>query len=409
MRPDLEAQLRDYTDHIVERVNLDTFSTGNHLPAVDPPSTPRGVLVAAISAMAVIVLATPLLLSGVDPDMPVVDSLPDVHTWEWIRVDGTIDTLPSGQIFAGDGRFMALEEPCLPKEPSDCRPSQFWWSSPDGRAWTREPIDSELVDYELHPIDTGARTWIAGFRNDGSGSSALFRPVQEGWSQVDIGHQRFGHLPVIASKQDTVVVAFWSASGPKLAVSDDGGATFQSSRAPWFTTYFDVVANVDGFVAYVVDGLRQVDTWTSEDGWAWEQVETTAFVFSDPAHEVEVSGRPGGYMAVVSAGSETSYWRSRDALDWSRADISGGSIELTEFGLLRVATDPWTIREPFPWRFEFSTDGEDWHPLAIPPNTAITDDPARDAWSHADGRIFVTVDTWSGERIIWTGRFTDGG
>jgi hypothetical protein len=111
---------------------------------------------------------------------------------------------------------------------------------------------------------------------------------------------------------------------------------------------------------------------------------------------------------VVAAGAETSYWLSSDALNWRRGDIAQGLIHLTEFGFLLENSDGWTIREAIPWRFEISTDGEDWHQIALP-EAELTGDPARDAWWHADGRIFVTIETWSGERIIWMGRFTDGG
>lgn len=427
MSQDLETQLRDYTDYIVERVDAESLFLDD--PVRNPSSIRRrskqGVLVAAASAVAVILVAIPLLMS--DPDHSVATSLPvtsttisefvptplpDPETWEWHRIDGTSATVPTGPFFSLEDRLIAIEDPCAVPSGLSC-PSHadYWWVSDDGVNWTHEPIDSSLADRTLHPMRSPSGIWLAGLPVTDQ-LLTLFSPHDAGWSAVDFPGAQPGNLPLIVSREDTVLLSVPTASRSLLAISDDRGVSFGSVEVPWPAGHISgIVVTPNGFGVYLL--TNEVTTvWKSNDGRTWTAVETQHEMLNGAVYWMAIDGRPGRYVATVTSDAGSSLWVSEDGFDWSRIEALEGmfapgteSVYSTEFGFMVWGFDRTpSVTEDMV--VKVSADAIEWYDVT---DSRVSFEPGEVAMtmgaSEAGGRLFFTVVTEDDERTLWVGGF----
>jgi hypothetical protein len=429
MRHDLETQLRDYTDHVVERVDVNSIlepPVRSHQPTRRPSQ--RGLVVAAASSLAVILLAIPVLLSNPDPTVAtsvpaatnpisefVPTPLPDPETWAWHQAGGTGTDLPTGPFFYFDSRLIALEDSCAVRSEPGCPPpAEYWWVSDDGVDWIREPIAPSLVGRTLYSMRAPSGNWLAGLPTRDNEPLTLFSAHDAGWSAVDFPEAQPGtSLPLIGSREDTVLVSLPTASRSLLAISDDRGISFESVEVPWSAGHIHgIVASPDGFGVYLLaDGVSTV--WKSIDGRTWAAAEDTPQMLDTAVYGLVIEGRPGRYVATVASEAGSSLWVSEDGFDWSRIGALEGvfepgteSVYSTEFGFIAWGFDRTpSVTEDIV--VAVSADGVDWYDVT---DSQVSFEPGEVAMtlagSEAGGRLFFTLVTETDDRTLWMGGFS---
>ena len=421
MSLDLETQLRQYTDHIVERVDTDA-TIGHHLaPAtrLERLLPVRGVLVAVGSAIAVLLLAVPLLISGTDETLTPRDGvtstalggvvptpMPDIASWEWHRIEGTDENVPGGQMFTVDNRLMVVDDACpaSTEEGADCPPPSYWWESPDGLTWNREPLPEDLAGYVLSPIRAHDGAWLLG--TDASGQQAIFFHLGDGWTRVDLT-KPLSVWPLVATRGTTVLVV----TDDRLVFSDDLGANLELVDIPWLGEATAMVSTSEGFVTYVRNNDR-IEIWFSEGGHTWEQLDSPAPIGGGEVSWLTVAGRGNSFVAaVLEPTGRSTHWISEDGLSWSRIEeltgvFDSSDVYLADFGFVMMG---FAAPRGSPHDLVVvmvSEEGSVWDNVSDPRVSIDTDDsPLTLAPSVAADRVFVAVSRDNGARTLWTGGF----
>jgi len=418
---DLETQLRQYTDHIVERVDTDA-TIGHHLAPIARPERRlpvRGVLVALGSAIAVLLVALPLLISGSDETVTPRDGvtsttlsgvvptpMPDIGSWEWHRIDGTDENVPGGQMFTVDNRLMVVDDVCpaSPEEGADCPPPSYWWESPDGLTWNREPLPEDLAGYVLSPIRAHDGAWLLG--TDASGQQAIFFHLGDGWTRVDLT-EPLSAWPLVATRGTTVLVV----TDDRLVVSDDLGVNWEPVDVPWLGEASAVVSTSEGFVAYVLSNDR-IEIWFSEGGRSWELVDSPAPLGGAGVQWLIVAGRPDSHVVAGAETTDTTpHWVSDDGLSWSRIEELEGvfdspDVYLADFGFVMMGFAASRGSPDDLMLVMVSEDGSAWDDVSDPRVSFGPDEsPLTLAPSVAADRVFVALSRDNGARTLWIGGF----
>ena len=437
MSHDIETQLRDYTDNIVERIDVDSLLERDVVTARSRRGRApmRGVLVAAATALTVLVLASPSFLSRPDDTVetrPVVTTpnvselvprpLPDVDSWEWTRIDGTFEDLPTGPFFASGSQLFALEYPCIAYAyGQDCSTSEFWWVSMDGYAWTPEPVDPNLAGYSLFPLNTPIGVWLTG--NDDLGARSMFSPRGDSWSRIGI--ELGPDLDVFVGMANNTLLV---ATDRHISVSADMGLSFETFASPWSSgVTMALLSTSDGFVAYIWDE-GEIYTWTSENGQDWTPIELSTPLADGPIDQLpapidevpppvtdeadgsirglSIVGHTNRFIARIDTDERSLLWLSDDGLTWtrlqdleSRVERGFASVHTTDFGFLAWAKAPGDDQRVV---VLVSSDGVEWH--GVPDLQVPGEIPTTLSASEADGRLFVLV-TQAERRILWVGGF----
>ena len=421
MSLDTETQLRQYTDHIVERVDTDAIIGHNAAPAgrSERRLPVRRALVAVGSAIAVLLLALPTLISAPDETVPpragvtsttlsgvVPPPMPDTARWEWHRIEGSDKNIPAGQMFTLNDRLMVVDDACLAstEDGADCPPSSYWWASSDGLSWNREPLPEALGGYVLSPIRAHDGAWLQA--TDRRGEQAIFFHLGDGWARVDLTDP-LSAWPLVATRGTTVLVV----ADDRLVVSDDLGVNLETVDVPWLGEANAMVSTTEGFVAHVLNNGR-IETWFSEGGRSWVLVDSlTPLGDGDDVSWLTVAGRGDSYVAaVVEPSGRSSHWVSDDGFSWSRIEELAGvfdspDVYLADFGFVLMGLAPRGGPDDRVLVM-VSEEGSVWRDVSDPTVSISPDDaPLALAPSVAADRVFVAVSRDNGERTLWTGGF----
>jgi hypothetical protein len=264
--------------------------------------------------------------------------------------------LVAGGLSCEDNEF-----PCL------AGPYPTVWTSTDGTAWTRIPVeqgesigpvlDVLVTDHGI--VATGAVTEPT--QDGGTSSSPTVWLSGDGisWSRVWQGaavrDAEFGSGPaavVLALDPDGLIVgagsaynesgegvaAVWVSSNAVDWIRVDPESVEFASDAGHGAFMSDIVWGPTGFVAVGGDGSRAA-VWTSTDGVTWARTDTGRAPIESAWPLTAIAALDGGYVAAGPDGHAEvlTLWTSTDGISWDRVQVLGegnaDAIVSTEVGI----------------------------------------------------------------------------
>ncbi len=209
--------------------------------------------------------------------------------------DATMDVL----LAAPDGSFVALgEDGYSDNTQMVTTRGTAVWTSPDGRAWTRQPLQPSLEGALIHHVVHAGATYVAvGESPVGAPILPAPTPAPPIWTSTDALHWTRAAAASVFPSQGRLLV---------------NGLAWTGSR-------FVAVGNVLGG--------SQPYAWTSRDGRAWDATDMTATFPAAPTGGAEPAAVAvvGSTVLAVgwSSGSATEpvAWESTDGANWTRVDL----------------------------------------------------------------------------------------
>jgi hypothetical protein len=231
-----------------------------------------------------------------------------------------------------------------------------------------------------------------------------------------------GHILNDVAAAGSLIVAVGDAAGSEangmrdglVVISADGGTTWERVSDPEDLDVGGkglnaVIAAGPGFIA----GGGSCDTeergpfhpalWWSSDGRDWVRVPHDPDSFGDRGGIYYLLARDADILAMGAVCSGElcggAMWRSADGTEWERIwgidpDFWGGSLVVTDAGLLVVEPPVWT-----------SIDGTEWSAVPLEPDPFAHDDPEL-GWSVMDVTLgasgYVAVGSDGNDAAVWT-------
>jgi len=261
------------------------------------------------------------------------------------------------------------EFPCL------AGPYPTVWTSTDGTAWTRIPVeqgesvgpvlDVLVTDHGI--VATGGFTEPSGDGGTSSRPTVWLSVDGTSWSRVWQGaavhDTEFGSGPgatVLALGPDGLIVgagsaysesgegvaAVWVSSNAVDWIRVDPESAEFASDAGHGAFMSDVVWGPTGFVAVGGDGGRSA-VWTSTDGYTWARIDTTQAPIGSALPLTAVVALDDGYVAAGpdQNGGLVTLWTSTDGISWDRVQVLGEgeayAIVFTEGGIAVAGQTPY--------------------------------------------------------------------
>jgi hypothetical protein len=253
------------------------------------------------------------------------------------------------------------EFPCL------AGPYPTVWTSTDGTAWTRTPVEQgertgPVLDVLVTDRGIVATGEVTQPNPDGGTSSSptVWLSVDgTSWSRVWQGaavrDTEFGSGPgasVLALGPDGLIVgagsaydesgegvaAVWVSSNAVDWIRVDPESAEFASDAGHGAFMSDIVWGPTGFVAVGGDG-RRAAVWTSTDGVAWTRIDTGQAPIGSTWALSAIAALDGGYVAAGPDGTAelVALWTSADGISWDRVQVLGegnaDAIVSTEGGI----------------------------------------------------------------------------
>jgi hypothetical protein len=440
--PDLETQLRSYSEHLEREFPALTFEEiagyrGRQPAPVRSLSMRRGLTIAVASAVvALVVVGLTLLLSQGEEEAPVATTSPELApitgTVDWstppeiVPFTGTVDwnhvtgNVPDGYIVATPSGLYSVGGEESP-----------FWSSVDGSEWTAGPVPIP-VDAERYgmPLSPGAGYyWLFS-----DGPASVWRSVDgASWVQVD--------LPGLAGRSGLSLFehegSMWATTDTPFAlwISDDG-TSFRpidvSEAMPpdldgiaWRTWLFPMASTSDATIGLVFgDGGLSVDLGAPGVfiEYEWDPVDQSLVAMVGWWNEEDVSPPPGTVIATFTVEVEGNRLMVVDQADGtvvheivSREEGADEASLLEVFesalhGALRreqswilIGSDGVARPIDAPWQFgwfDFESD-DPWFKVNL---MAVGDEFRAYSFSQRRGETYV-VDLWtSTDGMTWSGR-----
>jgi hypothetical protein len=472
---DLETQIRRYGEHLeelyppatLEQV-VDRLERPTRLRApVGPLSPRRGVVVALVAALVVLVLvgAAALLVDRLgDPTPPVVTepepsptTLPSpeaaetfsveisLGTWTWTRIDGT-----AGEV---EQMWLALAGP----EPLEVEyPVEYPY--PDDRY-------SEGLSWHAHGLagfaQFGGTTTIVGSIGIEVDWEAAYDEMSASWD-VDFGRLPVELLSVDGVKSGALVVSVSGVAGDTVALEfhdrETGALVFRLDEvapvvAETFVAYphapyggvweaevwllfvdqgdgvgvwveppwqdllvgsADVAVGPNGLVVAAwarpssssEEGTSLLHLWGSRDGVVWEELGSPISLDLEADHEVLDLVGGGDRLVMVLAGD---MWTSTDGSDWRRVEANFGRVGWprylapTNFGWAYVVFGEDGDGGSEACKVWVSPDGDTWERIPLAPS--IEPEGAGAAGCRLVGDSVVAMHySEGGTGSVWIGR-----
>jgi hypothetical protein len=354
---------------VVESATATTSAISTPVAAVPAPPqldawqrVGAGVMDSVVGLLDITVADSRLVAVGVDPgddfrqDGVVFVSEDGV---DWIRLAADDPALTTGNVLmygiaeGGPGLVaggMSCEDnefPCL------AGPYPTVWTSIDGTAWTRTPVEQgervgAVLDVLVSDHGIVATGGVTQPTPDGGASSSptVWLSVDgTSWSRVWQGaavrDTEFGSGPgasVLALGPDGLiagagsaynesgdgVAAVWVSSNAVDWIRVDPESVEFASDAGHGAFMSDIVWGPRGFVAVGGDGSRAA-VWTSTDGVTWTRIDTTQAPIGSARPLSAIAVLDGGYVAAGPDGNAVlvTLWTSTDGISWDRVQVLG--------------------------------------------------------------------------------------
>ncbi len=204
----------------------------------------------------------------------------------------------------------------------ECSPYATAWTSVDGASWTRTSHDPAIFGDQATET-TGMTDVIAT-----STGTLIAVGWLDDWTLDDSG----GGESVVTSP------AVWTSPDGVVWERAWLGEGFELTADVWndvLTPPMHAIAeNPDGGLVAVGAMLDQAGestaaVWTSQDGSAWNRVDTTSPVFGQKTEMTDITWGSDGYVAVGTEDETTpAIWTSPDGHAWARVDVSDQPFEI---------------------------------------------------------------------------------
>jgi hypothetical protein len=299
---------------------------------------------------------------------------------DWTRLASDDPALTTGTalmygIAEGGSGFVAGGMSCEDNEfPCLAGPYPTVWTSTDGSAWTRTPVEQgersgavlDVLATDHGIVATGGVTQPAP--DGGASSSPTVWLSVDGisWSRVwqgaTVRDTEFGSGPgadVLVLGPDGLIVgggsaynesgegvaAVWVSSNAIDWIRVDPESGEFASDAAHGAFMSDIVWGPTGFVAVGGDGSRAA-VWTSTDGVTWARIDTTQAPIGSAWPLSAIAALDGGYVAAGPDGNAelVTLWTSTDGISWDRVQVLGEgnaySIVSTDSGIAVAGQTP---------------------------------------------------------------------
>ncbi len=354
--PDLDTQLRDYFDHVVQRVEADDILVEEVGAEPRRPPFRRGVWIAATSAVVTLLLFGLLSLLVSDDEISPADSV--VVTTSALSTSTTLgegtptteDTStaasPTGydagilsrlsvdepwrivewqilsvELAAAEDEaveFLAVARinPSVTHLPADTR----IWVSPDGESWSAVELPDAVVTGNSGPFTGPVKVAAGGPGLVAVGVTVYDQDCFRGAIRRDIEAVCDGSAPrgsAVWTSQDAIA---WTRVDEQPAF--DGAYMYSVAAGNGTLVAVGFVHDAGSQNCDCVSGRSVV--WTSQDGIAWSRLTNDDHVFGQSVM-FDVTFGPNGFIAV---GWKTNpdwndpvFWHSIDGVNWNRIDL----------------------------------------------------------------------------------------